>query len=132
MVIDVHAHHYPKQYLERIGRPGLPPAAAAALAYQDIGQRLELLDRVGIDTQVLSVSQAQPYLPAVADAADAARLINDLCADVCRDHPERFYAFAALPLPHVDASLEEIARTLDTSRMKAAMFPAATFARAGP
>ncbi|MGA9114238.1 MAG: amidohydrolase family protein [Candidatus Dormiibacterota bacterium] len=117
MVIDVHAHHYPKQYLERIGRPGLPPAAAAALAYQDIGQRLELLDRVGIDTQVLSVSQAQPYLPAAADAADAARLINDLYADVCRDHPGRFYAFAALPLPHVDESLEEIARTLDTRWM---------------
>lgn len=53
----------------------------------------------------------------MADAADAARLINDLYADVCRDHPERFYAFAALPLPHVDESLEEIARTLDTRWM---------------
>lgn len=63
MVIDVHAHHYPKQYLERIGRPGLPPAAAAALAYQDIGQRLELLDRVGIDPQVPPSLRRNPTCP---------------------------------------------------------------------
>ena len=113
MVIDVHAHYYPSEYLARIGRPELPPVAAAALAEQGVGERLELLDRTGVDTQVLSVSQAQPYLPDVREAADAAMLANDLYIDLCARHPRRFLTFAALPLPHVDEALEEIARVGD-------------------
>jgi len=111
MIVDVHAHYYPPQYLERIGHPG-PPSVAAALAHQGIDERIALLDRVGIDTQVLSVSQAQPYLPGARDAAEAATLANDLFAELCEAHQGRFLTFAALPLPHVDESLAEIARTL--------------------
>jgi hypothetical protein len=32
MIIDVHAHYYPARYLDLIGRPDLPPRAAAELA----------------------------------------------------------------------------------------------------
>jgi 6-methylsalicylate decarboxylase len=109
MIIDVHAHYYPPRYLALIGRPGLPPAAAA-LGGQSIGERLALLDRTGISAQVLSVSQAQPYLPDPGRAAEAAKVGNDLYAELCAVHPGRFLAFAALPLPHVDQSLAEIAR----------------------
>jgi len=113
MIIDVHAHYYPPRYLELIGRPGLPPVMAAVLGGQAIGERLDLLDRTGIDTQVLSVSQAQPYLPDPAAAAEAARVGNDLFAELCAEHPGRFLAFAALPLPHPGQSLAEIARVAD-------------------
>jgi predicted TIM-barrel fold metal-dependent hydrolase len=113
MIIDVHAHYYPPRYLDLIGRPGLPPAAAAALAGQSIGERLALLDRTGIDTQVLSVSQAQPYLPDPRRAAEAAKAGNDLYADLCAAYQGRFLAFAALPLPHAEPSLAEIARVAD-------------------
>jgi len=75
LIIDVHAHYYPRRYLELIGRPGLPPAAAAALGGQDISERLALLDQADIDIQVLSVSQAQPYLPDPRAAAAALRLV---------------------------------------------------------
>jgi predicted TIM-barrel fold metal-dependent hydrolase len=111
MIIDVHAHYYPARYLDLIGRPDLPPRAAAELARQSIGERLDLLDRAGIDTQILSVSQAQPYLPDSRAAAAAATLANDLYADLCQAHPGRFYAFAALPLPHIGESLAELTRT---------------------
>ncbi len=110
MITDVHAHYYPRRYLELIGRPGLPPPMAAALGGQSVSERLALLDRTGIDTQVLSVSQAQPYLPDPVAAAEAARVGNDLFAELCADHPGRFLAFAALPLPHQDQALAEIAR----------------------
>jgi len=113
VVIDVHAHYYPPRYLELIGRPGLPPVMAAALGGQSMGERLALLERTGIDTQVLSVSQAQPYLPDPAAAAEAARVGNDLYAELCAEHPGRFLAFSALPLPHPGQSLAEIARVAD-------------------
>ncbi len=110
MIMDVHAHYYPPRYLELIGRPGLPPLAAAALASQSIGERLELLDRTGIDTQVLSVSQAQPYLADPLSAAEAAKVANDEYAALCDAHRGRFLTFAALPLPHIDQAIAEIDR----------------------
>jgi predicted TIM-barrel fold metal-dependent hydrolase len=113
VIVDVHAHYYPAEYLERIGRPELPPVPAAPMRDQTVEDRLALMDRLGIDVQVLSVSQAQPYLPSPADSADAATLGNDLFVELCRDHPRRFFTFAALPLPHVEASLAEIDRVWD-------------------
>jgi aminocarboxymuconate-semialdehyde decarboxylase len=115
MIVDVHAHYYPGLYLDYIGRPDLPPAAAAALGHQSIDERLALLDRVGIDTQVLSISQAQPYLPEPRDGAEAAKLLNELFVALCEAHRGRFATFAALPLPHIEESLAEIARTMDSS-----------------
>jgi aminocarboxymuconate-semialdehyde decarboxylase len=113
MIVDVHAHYYPAEYLEFIGRTELPPPAAAALGRQSMEQRLALLDRLGVNTQVLSVSQAQPYLPNPGEGAGAATLANELYVDLCGAHPGRFFTFAALPLPHIDESLTEIARTYD-------------------
>jgi len=110
MVIDVHAHYYPQRYLEYIGRTELAAPTTAALAHQTIGERLDLLDRAGIDTQVLSPSQAQPYLPDARRASEAATMLNDLYAELCEQHARRFLAFAALPLPHIGESLDEIAR----------------------
>jgi aminocarboxymuconate-semialdehyde decarboxylase len=110
VIIDVHGHYYPERYLELIGRPDLPPKTAAALAGQDIAQRLALLDKTGIDTQVLSVSQAQPYLPDAATAAAAAKVANEEYVDLCDAHRGRFLTFATLPLPHVDETLAEIGR----------------------
>jgi aminocarboxymuconate-semialdehyde decarboxylase len=46
------------------------------------------------------------------DAASAARLANDLFADVAQRRPDRFAMFALLPLPHVDQSLRELDRVL--------------------
>jgi predicted TIM-barrel fold metal-dependent hydrolase len=113
LIVDVHAHYYPPAYTERIGRPELPPAQAAPLRDQTLEERITLLDRMGIDVQLLSVSQAQPYLPQAEDAVEAAVLGNDLYTELCSEHAGRFFYFAALPLPHIEQSVAEIARVFD-------------------
>jgi aminocarboxymuconate-semialdehyde decarboxylase len=70
------------------------------------------MDALGVDLQILSVAQAQPYLPDGEDASRAAALANGLFLEVCRRHPRRFRMFAALPLPHIDAALAEMERVL--------------------
>jgi predicted TIM-barrel fold metal-dependent hydrolase len=109
VIIDVHAHYYPARYLELVGAGG-PPAAVAVLASQSTEERLALLDETGIDVQVVSPGRAQPYLPVAARATEAARVGNDLYAELCADHPGRFLMFAGLPLPHRDEALAEIDR----------------------
>ncbi len=70
------------------------------------------MDEVGIDLQVLSTASSMPYFAGEADAVTAARLANDLYADLCRQYPQRFAAFGTVPLPHVDAALAEVERCL--------------------
>lgn len=113
MIVDVHAHYYPREYLDLIGRPELPVKGAAPLNDLSIAERLALMDRMGIDIQILSVSQAQPYLSDAGAAANAAKVGNDLYVDLCREYPGRFFSFAALPLPHVTESVNEISRLVD-------------------
>ncbi len=110
MIVDVHAHYYPRAYLERIGRGDLPVPGAAPLNDLSTDERVALMDRLGVDVQILSLSQAQPYLSDAAAAADAARLGNDLYVELCSRYPGRFFTLAALPLPHVAESVNEIAR----------------------
>jgi len=110
MIIDVHAHYYPEEYLVYLGRTELPPKNAAHLASQSLEQRLDLLDQTGIGMEVLSVSQAQPYLPDGDQAMHAAQLVNTLYVELSQKYPDRFRTFVALPLPHVDLALQELER----------------------
>ena len=47
----------------------------------------------------------------------AAHFVNDQYAELVERHPDRFRAFAALPLPHVDEAVEETRRALDELHM---------------
>jgi 6-methylsalicylate decarboxylase len=119
MRIDVHAHYYPAalyELLERLtGQPQrrLGPAARGFAHHVSIADQLELMDAAGIDCMVMSLGNTPPYHTSVDVAAAAARGSNDLYVDLYTRHPRRFAVFSALPLPHVDAALQELERGLD-------------------
>src|SRR2546425_5532608 len=123
MIVDVHAHYFPKAYNEllvRIGGKSLPEAArpltARPMREKDasgIPARLEQMADAGVQMQVLSPAASPPYAEKEADAVAAARLINDSYAELAVKHPGRLAAFVSLPLPHIDASLREMERGLD-------------------
>jgi 6-methylsalicylate decarboxylase len=114
--VDVHAHHFPAEYIQCLDRFGNSHAARLAGtpgAAMPLDERADLLTSVGIDRQVLGLGAAGPYLPRVEDATAAARLGNDVYADVCRGFGGRYLALGSVPLPHVDAAVAETARCLD-------------------
>lgn len=115
MIVDVHAHYFPARYFELLGRPvRLPPSAV--LGTQNIQERLEILDTLGIDVQLLSIGNGQPYLPSARAGRDATLMLNDSLIELCNQYPGRFRVLASLPLPHAEASLAEIDRlsSIDT------------------
>lgn len=119
MRIDVHAHHYPREFTEaynRFGRASIN-AAQAPGGRVTLEERVDMLAESGIELQVLCVGAQQPAFAKVENAAAVARLANDLYADVCKGHGGRFAAFGATPLPHVDAAIEEVGRCLETLQM---------------
>ncbi|MGZ8812972.1 MAG: amidohydrolase family protein [Mycobacterium sp.] len=117
MRIDVHAHYWTNHYLDMLVGLGKTDTATqrgiGAGDGAELDARLRLMDRAGVDLQVLS---AAPQLPCGADAnlaAAAARYVNDEYAAVVAAHPDRFRAFAATPMPDIEASIAEIHRALD-------------------
>jgi oligopeptide/dipeptide ABC transporter ATP-binding protein len=86
--------------------PAWPDWSAAA--------HLELMDRTGIDTAVLSVSSPGTHFGDAAAARRLAREVNDAGAQLVHHHPGRFGLFASLPLPDTDGALAELGYALDT------------------
>jgi predicted TIM-barrel fold metal-dependent hydrolase len=127
MIVDIHAHYFPKAYLDMllgIGGRSLPEAARPITARPmraddpaEIPRRLEQMDDAGVRLQVLSPAASPPYAEGEADAVAAARLINDAYAALADRYPGRLAAVVSLPLPHIDASLREMERGLDQLHM---------------
>jgi aminocarboxymuconate-semialdehyde decarboxylase len=120
MHIDVHAHYFSAEYLDLLdasggiesttspGRRSLWPSPSI-----DLDVRFAAMDRAGVRLQILSISGVAPYFANEAAAVAGARMANDQYAELVRANPGRLAAFATLPMPHVDAALEELRRGLD-------------------
>ncbi len=71
------------------------------------------LDEARIDVAIASISTPGVHLGDDAAAGILARRVNEYLADLKRDRPDRFGAFAAVPLPDIEGSLDQIAYALD-------------------
>ena len=88
----------------------------------DASLRLEDMDRFGIETMVLSLSQ--PGVQGMAEPAQAvesARRLNDDLAELVARHPRRFEGFAALPMQDPAAACDELARAVTQLGFKGAL-----------
>jgi 6-methylsalicylate decarboxylase len=121
MRIDVHAHYWTEEYLDLLIDLGKADAGAArgigGGGGAEMDARLPLMDRAGIEMQVLSACPQMPYGEDADQATKAARFINDQYAELAERRRDRFGAFAALPMPHIEESIGEIRRALDDLRM---------------
>jgi aminocarboxymuconate-semialdehyde decarboxylase len=130
MKIDIHAHIVTRDYNEELakvmqlaidtGTPGRTFMRRQGATYAwyredmfDIGHRLRVMDKMGIDIRVLSLSAPSVYVWDTPSQVKVARRINDDTAKVCKAHPDRFVGLATLPLKDTDASLAELDRCLN-------------------
>jgi aminocarboxymuconate-semialdehyde decarboxylase len=80
----------------------------------DIQAHLDDMDSAGIDVEALSLSIPHAYFDDERVATELATIVNDTLAETCARYPDRFKAFAVLPLPHVDAAVRELDRAVNT------------------
>ncbi|MEU6102026.1 amidohydrolase family protein [Streptomyces flaveolus] len=112
--VDVHAHFVTDSYVRQARAAGheLPDGVPAWPGWS-AEAHLELMDRVGIRTAILSVSSPGVHFGDDAAARRLAREMNEEAARVTAEHPGRFGFFASLPLPDVDGALREVAYAFD-------------------
>lgn len=112
-VIALEEHLFPADVAAAAGLDlGLPDDPRTA-ALVDVGPgRIAAMDAAGVDVQVLScvshTVQAQPPVRAV----DLARRFNDRTAAVVDSAPDRYRAFACLPMSAPSAAADELKRAV--------------------
>jgi len=109
--IDTHAHVNPAAYMNELHRLDLVPDYPLPPATPDVLD--EAMRRRSIDAAVVSLSPPGVWFDNVDLARELSRLVNEELASLVRSRPDQFAALATLPLPAVDAALEEIAYALD-------------------
>jgi predicted TIM-barrel fold metal-dependent hydrolase len=109
--IDTHHHVYPPPYVAALAAAGVDDANAKAWT---VARTLDDMDRAGVATSILSVTTPATTFAEPAVARRVARESNEWVAQLIRDHPGRFGAFAMVPMPDVDGTLREIEYALDT------------------
>lgn len=135
MIIDFQAHVFPPAYLaEMQRRDGVvvleAPDPHSGMTYfydktlgcrintctlqgQDIDKRLGHMDQHGIDIHVLTIPAPGADRYERDDAIAMARVANDAIAAIAGQHPKRFIGFFTLPTCDIQASLDELERSVD-------------------
>jgi predicted TIM-barrel fold metal-dependent hydrolase len=111
--IDAHHHILPPDYLSAVAAAGIAAGGGRDFPEWSPDDSLALMDRHGIERAIVSLSSPGLYFGNPGATRDLTRLCNEYSAQLIRENPGRFGAFAALPLPDVDASLTELAYALD-------------------
>ena len=137
-VVDFHNHYYPPEYVDALrtsasvvkvtydddGNPCVHyPGDYNILVpgHRDIEYRREVLETLGVTTQVLSFTTPGVHVEPPEVARRLAREINDAFARVVRKGHGRFSALATLPLNDPAGSVTELERAMKTLGLPGAM-----------
>ena len=101
------------------GRNGIDYAQDVERRLLDDAARLVEMDRAGIEVCIMSLTS--PGVQGMVDpekALELARDANDRAHALCRQHPDRLAAFAAVPLQDPAAAAEELERAVSELGLK--------------
>ena len=97
-----------------------PELKSRLLDIQD--KRLKLMDEQGVEMMILSLNApAVQAIPDIKKANEISIRANDYLAGEVAKRPDRFQAFAALPMQDPDLAIAELERTVKTMGFKGAL-----------
>ena len=110
LTVDVHAHCYFREAINLMGDEAdkvLPPVKGVPEHFIAIEQRLKEMDAMAIDMEVLSINPFW-YRKDRDTAAEIVKISNEKLAELCAARPDRFAAFASLPLQYPDLAVQQL------------------------
>ncbi len=130
MKIDVHSHYYPKEYLKEIDKLNIWPSEEFKAVQLGSGEKItdenvvmSLMDEAGIDIQVLSLTSPGVVTVKADVGASLSKIVNDDFARLVEKYPDRFRAFAAIPLQDTERALKELDRAIEVLGLHGAVVP---------
>ena len=113
-IVDVHCHNILPAYMEILEKHGAALEETFPLPEWSVEAHLAFMERAGIGCSVLSMPAPQPYFGDTEECRRIVRAYNEYCAELKKRYPGKFKFCAALPLPDVEAAIEEAVYALDT------------------
>ncbi len=128
--LDLHTHYYPDAFFQKIRETqsefsfDKDPTGRTIIKYRgarffgitppmtDVAKRIEDMDRVGIDVEVVSLSTPNVFFADAQRQPEIARMVNDAYAELVAKHPKRFKGFASIPMDAPDAAVKELRRAI--------------------
>ena len=135
MKFDLHTHFYTEAFFKTISELpsefsfGTSSSGQTIITYRgarffgvtpamtDVSKRIEDMDRVGIDVEVVSLSTPNVFFTDAEHQPAVARMMNDAYAELIAQHPKRFKGFASIPMDSTEAALNELHRAIDTLKL---------------
>jgi uncharacterized protein len=113
-VIAIEEHMFPRDLVAAAGLDLGPRAGLRADELDDCGAaRLAMMDAAGVDMQILSLALGNTIQELAPERSVMfAQTINDRLAEIVAAHPQRFGAFAALPMSAPEQAAEELERAV--------------------
>src|SRR5512137_1412893 len=124
MKVDLHAHCYPKPYVEELNKLGLGSEGGVGVnipVWESAEERIAQMDGFGVDVQVLNLSAPNVYFSDEGLSRALAQMTNDFLAGISKRYPERFLCLAAIPLTNLDHAMAEFTRAIDELGMDGIM-----------
>ncbi len=113
-VVDVHCHDILPEFRALLDRHGAVLEETFPLPDWNIDAHLAFMEAAGIRTSLFSMPAPQPYFGDTEECRQMVRRYNEACAKLKADYPGKFLFCASLPLPDVEAAIEEAVYALDT------------------
>jgi aminocarboxymuconate-semialdehyde decarboxylase len=133
--LDLHTHYYPPAYFDRVRDSGgefgfdRSPTGQTIIKYRgarffgitppmtDVAKRIDDMDRVGIDVEVVSLSTPNVFFTDGPRQVDVAKMVNDAYAELAAKNPKRFKAFASIPMDAPQEALKELHRAVNELKL---------------
>lgn len=112
--IDVHSHNILPFYMEMLERHDAALEETFPLPSWDAASHVKFMETAGIEYTVLTMPAPQPYFGDVQESRRVVRQYNEASAHLKEEYPGKFKFCASLPLPDVQAAIEEAVYALDT------------------
>ena len=112
--IDIHHHILPEEYVARLKGVGITTAIGREFPEWSPKKSLDFMNKNRISKAITSISTPGVNVQDRAFAKDLARFCNEYSAKLISDYPDKFDAFAVLPLYEIEDALSEMEYALDT------------------
>jgi aminocarboxymuconate-semialdehyde decarboxylase len=122
MIIDTHFHAFPGKFLDLVPEAQNDVRGVGFHAF-DHRKYLDTMDKHGIDIGVLSNTGGRIEKAGREKARELCKILNDAFADAHAKYPQRFLAFARLPMVDMDDCVRELERCYQDLKMHGVMMP---------
>jgi aminocarboxymuconate-semialdehyde decarboxylase len=122
MRIDVHSHFYPQEYVETIRKfdseKGAKITGINFPLWMSTEERIEFMDKFGIDVEILSLSAPNVYFGDDQLSLELAQMTNEFLAELSRKYPDRFVGMASVPMLNMNDAVTEFHRAVEQLGLK--------------